>query len=258
MKRIDEVTPYLRRFWLRLETPLLNFVPGKYCTLGVDGIYRPYSVASVAGSGREVELFVKLIPENQRTPGSFTPKLWKLRSRDPLIVFPKSKGIFTLDPEFSDHIFIASGTGVVPFISILRDRLLDSSDRNRFFVFVGASFADEMVYDRELRELSRRFPQKLVRYVGTVSRPDESRNSSWRHDPDRGREVGRVDDVMKRYINGCGMDIACSQPPDCHSALLYLCGHPMMIETMKTRYCSNEVSPLLRWDFKEEAFWTDK
>ena len=43
-KRVD-ITHDLWQIWVKPETPF-GFKPGQYCTIGVDGLERPYSIVS--------------------------------------------------------------------------------------------------------------------------------------------------------------------------------------------------------------------
>lgn len=238
---IRPATADLRIFEIQLTQPIENFIPGRYCTLVVDGVKRPYSIVSVRG--RTIELLIELVEG-----GALTPKLWKLEAGDELEILPKAKGIFTLDSDFKNHVFVATVTGIAPFMSMLYEYLSRRDDENRFFVFYGASYQKELVYHEELLRLARTYPDKL-KYVATISRPDEEQNATWVANPNEGREIGRVNDVLPRYIEECPTALLSEEEFDCHSALLYACGHDGMMESIKEKF-----SPF-GWDIKEEAFW---
>jgi hypothetical protein len=72
-----DLTPDLMVIRLEPEIPY-TFTPGQYCTIGVEGIERAYSMVS---SPHEpcLELFVELVPH-----GALTPRLWSLRLGDPI------------------------------------------------------------------------------------------------------------------------------------------------------------------------------
>ena len=95
-------------------------------TIGVfvDGkiVQRPYSVASAPGVAGDTgyEFYLRLVQG-----GTFTPLLWDLpvghRMR---MIGPKGK--FMLEPDDDrTHLFISSGTGNAPFVSMMRQLLLD-------------------------------------------------------------------------------------------------------------------------------------
>ena len=87
-RRID-LTDDLFKIWLS-SADQFPFKPGQYCTIGVDGIERPYSIAS-APSEDEIELFVEYIPLPY---GELTPLLHKLPVGDEVTIRPRAKGLF--------------------------------------------------------------------------------------------------------------------------------------------------------------------
>lgn len=237
---IEEIAHDLRRIWFRPEAPLQDYVPGRYCTLEVGGVKRPYSIVSI-DQGGIFELFIELVED-----GELTPKLWRLNEGDRVGVFARVKGIFTLEKHFTNHLMVATVTGIVPFMSMLEAHLGDPSDENRFFIFYGASYENELAYHAQLTAWAEQYPDKLT-YIATVSRPEEVRNAGWLPDPESGLITGRVNEILRDYILGCttvfGEDI------HCHSGVLYACGHPGMMEDVKEYFVP------WGWDFKEEAFW---
>ena len=77
--------------------------------------------------------------------GTFTPLLWRLPVGHPMrMIGPKGK--FMLLPEDErTHIFISSGTGNAPFVSMMRQLLADGRPRPVVFLN-GVSYADELGY----------------------------------------------------------------------------------------------------------------
>jgi ferredoxin/flavodoxin---NADP+ reductase len=227
VRRVDLTAEHFK-IWLRCAEPF-PFEPGQYCTIGVGGIERPYSIVS---SPREplLELFVELIPPPL---GHLTPKLHALSVGDTVTLRPRAKGVFLLRPEFRNHVMVSTVTGIAPFVSMLRYWLDGPSDDRRMYVLEGASFLDEFGYDDELRALAQREPR--ITFVPTCSRPDDPRNAGWRG------EVGRVHTIVERYVRGWGL-----APTE---TCLYACGHPGMIEDLRSRYTGTGFT------FEEERFW---
>ena len=133
VRREDE-TESLASFWVRFDGEPTPFESGQYMTIGVVAetpmgpriVQRPYSVASdpgVAGSDG-YEMYVRLVQG-----GQFTPLLWRLpvghRMR---MIGPKGK--FMLEPDDDrTHLFISSGTGNAPFISMMKAALREGRPR---------------------------------------------------------------------------------------------------------------------------------
>lgn len=231
VKRVD-YTSDLWSIWLRPDLPhAFTFKAGQYCTIGRGGVERAYSIVS-APHEPLVELFIELVPE-----GELTPLLYKLRQGDRVTFRPSAKGVFTFNPKFTRHLMVATVTGVVPFVSIVRDSLhkgLKGLEQHKFYILVGASYHDEFAYDKELEAVAREFPGTFT-FVPTVSRPADPKNSGWKG------EGGRVNTLVEKYIERFHLDTA--------STLVYACGHPGMIEDVKER--------LIPKGFKvtEERFW---
>ena len=73
----ENVTDELWKIWLNVEEEF-NFDPGQYCTVGYEGIERPYSIAS-SPDEELIELFIELVPEPD---GVLTPLLYNLKEGD--------------------------------------------------------------------------------------------------------------------------------------------------------------------------------
>jgi ferredoxin--NADP+ reductase len=213
VRREDE-TESLAYFWVRFDGEPTPFEAGQYMTIGVfvDGkiVQRPYSVASApddAGTSG-YEFYMRLVQG-----GTFTPILWDLpvghRMR---MIGPKGK--FMLQPDDDrTHIFISSGTGNAPFVSMMRQLLIDGRPREVVFLN-GVSYADELGYGTILDDWasSGGYP---VRYLPTVSRPTDPRNADW-----TGR-TGRVETILSPILDELGLSAA--------NSVAYICGNPDMI-----------------------------
>ena len=228
--RVD-ITGDLWKIWL--EKPEgFNFKPGQYCTIGVDGIERAYSIVS-APYEDELELFVEMVPPPD---GNLTPLLYELSEGQTVTIRPRAKGIFVFDPSLPNQLFVATVTGVVPYVSIIRQYLQDGMSGHHFHVLMGASYVDEFAYDAELEQLSHENPE-LVTFVPTVSRPDEEANADW-----NGR-TGRVNGIVESYAEQAALTPA--------NTIVYACGHPGMIEDVKDQMIPKG------YDVREERFWKD-
>ncbi len=234
--RRRDFTPDLFLLWLDAEIDF-NFSPGQYMTIGAGGVERPYSIAS-APYEPLIELFIEYVPPEQG--GSLTPLLYAQHVGDTLTVRPRAKGRFTLRAGVMNHVMVATVTGVAPYVSMLRqflhDRekgLTDREDR-RFFLLQGASYRDEFVYDRELGILSEESPE-LITFVPTVSRPGGSRNSGWTG------ATGRVNSLIEEYLDRWHLRR--------EDTLVYLCGHPGMIDDASARLIPRG------WSVVAERFW---
>ena len=169
-KRFD-ISHDLWKVWLQ-KPEGYAFKAGQYCTIGVNGIERAYSIVS-APYEDDLELFVELVPPPE---GNLTPLLHELREGSEVTIRPRPKGIFVFDASLPNQLFVATVTGVVPYLSIIRQYLHDGRTGHRFYILMGASYADEFGYDDELQALADDHPD-MIRFVPTVSRPDEPQNA---------------------------------------------------------------------------------
>ncbi len=218
---VIKIEPQLGRF---------EFKAGQYCTLGREGVERAYSIAS-APYEEELEIFVELVPD-----GGLTPKMWDMRVGDTMSIRPRAKGLFLLDEEVHHHFMLATVTGVAPFVSMIRQYLHENRQGHKFYLLLGASYADELTYDEELSGLSQQHPD-CIRFVPTVSRPTEARNSGWQG------AKGRVNTIAEEYLNSFNL------PKE--DTRVYACGHPGMIAEVK------ELVVPSGWKFVEERFWKE-
>jgi len=212
VRREDE-TDSLAYFWVRFDAEPTLFESGQYMTIGVFAderlVQRPYSVASapVSAGSEGYEFYVRRV-----IGGTFTPLLWRLPVGHPMrMIGPK--GRFTLEPDDDRiHLFISSGTGNAPFVSMIRTLMAEGRPRRAVFLN-GVSYATELGY-RGLVEGWQRggYP---VDYVPTVSRPDDPRNADW-----TGR-TGRAEAALPAVLDDFGLDPS--------NTIGYICGNPDMI-----------------------------
>ena len=206
MTELDRPTPDLIRF--KLPRPAeLTFVPGQALRLGSDGVSRRYTLAS-APEEPFLEFFIRLVPG-----GRMSAQLASLQLGMPLFVRSAAKGGLTLDPSRRYHLMVATGTGINPFVSMLRHHL-PRGLTDRVVLINGASFQDELAYRTELEALERRYPNLV--YIPTVSRPDDPRNSHWSD------ETGRVEELLPGVLEAAALDPAATAG--------YACGNPVMVD----------------------------
>lgn len=197
-----------------------SFVPGQYATLGVFApekhYERAYSIVS-APHERFIEFFIELVPH-----GDLTPRLFSRRVGEELTLRKSAKGRFTLDATSSrtNHLLVATVTGVAPFVSYVRSLYRQWEDgsiagEHKLFLLGGASRSWELGYSEELQRLSNEVP--WFSFSPTISRP-------W-DDVDWKGERGRVDEVVRKYADHWELT------PENTTA--YLCGHPAMVDNVR-------------------------
>lgn len=213
ISRWEEIAPGLAIVGVQpLEAPFA-FEPGQYATLGLMGadklVQRPMSVSSSADDLSEYEFFIRRVEG-----GAFTPLLWERSIGDPINI-KGPKGKFLLQDDGRRALFVASGTGLAPFISMIET--LRARGQVRDIVLLhGVSYPHDLAWRESLTALEAggEFP---LRYVATVSRPQES--------PDWTGPTGRVESIVAAQLDAHGMT------PE--NTTIYLCGNPEMITAVE-------------------------
>lgn len=176
-------------------------------------IRRAYSIASESRADEYLEFYLTVVMS-----GELTPRLFRLKVKDRLYVGPKAVGVFTLDKAPGKHILmIGTGTGLAPYMSMLRSELECNGPR-KFVVVHGARYSWDLGYRTELNGLARHCRNFL--YIPVITRPQE--------------------DVTWKGRSGYLQNIIASDAVEAESGLtvtpenfdIFLCGNPGMIETV--------------------------
>lgn len=231
----EEINPQLLILRVQPDGALFDFKPGQFGVMGLLGgeprvpeaapeempvepdkmIRRAYSIASASVERRYVEFYITLI-----TSGQLTPRLFALRHGSRLFLGPKATGVFTLDkvPPEKAVILIATGTGLAPYMSMLRTMLMHET-RRRFVVLHGARYSWDLGYRGELESLARLRPNLI--YIPSITRRDQ--------DPHFQGHVGRIQALLEQGVveKESGVVLDPSQ------ADVFLCGNPEMVKVVK-------------------------
>lgn len=211
------------------------FKAGQYTVLGLPGsasrthlaepeeppadpdklIKRAYSVASSSLQGRYFEFYVALV----RT-GALTPRLFAVEQGQRIHIGSKVVGMFTLEDVDPDHdvVFVATGTGLAPYLSMLRSAYRFDADRTTV-VCHGSRVSWDLGYRSEMEGLAARYHD--FHYLPIIDEKDR--------DPLWTGPVGFVNRFFEEGVVGdrLGHDL----DPDRTS--VFLCGNPLMIRSME-------------------------
>jgi len=231
-----EVSPGL--IILRVESDgweLPSFTPGQFGVIALPGraarygvsdveeelvdpdkmIKRAYSIASSSVEREYIEFYIALVPS-----GALTPRLFALQVGDRLWMSPKASGLFTLDevPVDQHVVLISTGTGLAPYISMLRTHLI-CGGAQRFAVLHGARHSWDLGYRNELVTLAKNCEN--ASNLCTISRPDEE-PMEWTGPSGYVQDLWTSGMLTKRF----GFE---PTPDNTH---IFLCGTPKMIDDM--------------------------
>lgn len=184
-ERYERPFPALLRFRFETGEPF-DFVAGQYVSIRYRGRTRAYSVAS-SPNRDETELCVRRVPG-----GRLSPTLCEnLREGHELTVRGPYGEFLLADPSERDAVFVATGTGVTPFKSMIDYAFEEGWDEGRdVWLFLGAAWRDDLPYREEFRELANE--RSNFHFVPTLSR--EPYLSDWEG------ETAYVQNVLLEYL----------------------------------------------------------
>lgn len=151
---------------LTVDATIEPHTPGQFVNLGLELagelVRRSYSIASAPGA--PLEFYLKEVPG-----GALTPALLRLDAGAQVLVEQKPQGFFTLAyvPPCRDMWFVATGTGLGPFIAMLRGQEVWQRFE-RIVVVHGVRRVEHLSYADELAELAATHPSRFRR-VSVVS-----------------------------------------------------------------------------------------
>ena len=204
-----------------------DFEAGQYVVLGLNNqrepdkgsVLRSYSIASPPQQKDYLEFYIRYV-DHPASDNPLTHLLWEIRDGDRIYLGPKITGHFNLvrtigpdDPRIK--VFVASGTGLAPFVSMVLATLHRGGFADRFAVLHGASFPADLAYADLLREVFKDLPD---RYMATISRPHLA--------PDWTGDTGRVETYFSEEKFGqverrLGLAPGGMSPERC---VVYICG----------------------------------
>jgi ferredoxin--NADP+ reductase len=193
-------------FSLKVEAPRLQFEAGQFVRIALDEqVARPFSFVNPPQDPL-LEFYGIVVPE-----GPLSPRLAALRAGERLLIASNPAGFLVLSevPQAATLWLVSTGTGIAPFLSILRTET--PWQRFRSIVLVHAvRHAAELAYRDEIRALSK---EKGLRYVTFVSR-----------EPHPGALAGRIPAALRdgRMEKAAGLALD-------HEAHVMLCGNPDML-----------------------------
>jgi NAD(P)H-flavin reductase len=208
IKSFRMLTPTVFESTFETDQPL-TFGAGQFASVVIPGagpkgrdLRRAYSIAS-APETRPVELCVKIVEEG---PG--TQYLYKLRPGDTLkIIAPYGDFVYKPKPNWN-ACFIATGTGIAPFRSMLLSQLFRDHPPLKAYCLLGVRTEDELLYEDNFKMIQN------LEFISAVSQG----TPAWKG------FRGRVTDYVRNL----------DETFPWLSTDYYLCGHGGMIQEIKT------------------------
>jgi ferredoxin--NADP+ reductase len=194
-------------FSLRVEAPRLDFEAGQFVRIALDvggeRVARAFSFVNPPDDP-VLEFYGVIVPE-----GPLSPRLAKLKPGDALYIAHNPAGFLVLSelPDAQTLWLLSTGTGIAPFLSLLRTEALWRRFRDVVLVHA-VRYAKELTY-RDLIQSTK------ARYVTFVSRENAP-----------GSLGGRIPAAIAdgRLEAAAGLELA---PGNSH---VMLCGNPEMLK----------------------------
>ena len=180
-------------------------------------IRRAYSVSSASVNKEYIEFYITMV-----SSGALTPRIFALEPGDKIFLSKKFSGMFTLDMTEPDSniVMLGTGTGLAPYMSMLREDLPCNSDR-KYIIVHGARHSWDLGYRSELNTIAN--VCKNFTYIPAITRPNLE-HIKW------GGESGYIQDMWERRV----IHTKSGLKPTPENTHIFLCGNPSMIDTMVT------------------------
>jgi len=234
--QIIQVSPTMKVFRVAPDGwELPDFKAGQFCALSLPGstprceeatdefeeiaddkmIRRAYSIASSSKTKEFLEFYITLVHS-----GSLTSRMFTLKIGDRIGVGKKFVGMFTIDqiPVDRNIVLVATGTGVAPYMSMLRSDALRR--KGKIAVIHGAANSWDLGYSSELDLLQS--INSDFKYIPTITDPDKEM-TPWN---------GHVDFIQDMWNKGI-MEKTWGFKPMPENTDIFLCGNPRMIADME-------------------------
>ena len=227
-------------FSLRVQAPKLRFEAGQFVRIGLEIggelVARPFSFVNPPDDP-VLEFYGIVVPE-----GPLSPLLARLKPGDSLQVADNPAGWLILSevPPAEELWLVATGTGIAPFLAMLRTQAPWQRYR-RVILVHGVRRADELVYRDMVEELMRTHPGCLS-YVRFVSRE---------------KLAGALDGRIPAAVADGRLEAAAAPIAPARSQFM-LCGNPEMLKDMTAALAARGLKKHRRrspGQITVESFW---
>ena len=204
--KIEQLTGKVYRFVFKLISPnKLEFSPGQYVLLNIPGGFRQYSISSAPYENNIVETVVDVTPM-----GAGSRYLLSLKKNNEL-TFRAPLGVFVLKNTLRPKIFLATGTGITPFKSMVMS-LVKNEFSAPFSLYWGLRSKNDIYLSSFLKKISDQ--NSLFTYTYCLSREQNLDDSM---------TPGRITAVIptQNNLNSFAQETE-----------WYVCGRPQMIDDM--------------------------
>jgi Na+-transporting NADH:ubiquinone oxidoreductase subunit F len=207
---IKDLTHDIKLFRFELTDPSeISYTPGQYVQLltpvyekSSEEVYRAYSVASDPAQKNIIDLIIRLVPG-----GICTTYCFEYLKVGDEVKMNGPYGEFRLTDTDAEMVWIAGGSGMAPFVSILHE-MKNSNNQRKTIYYFGANKVEELFLTEQMKQFEKDLSN--FKFVPVVAELGEGEN--W------DGQTGLVTQAVERNVKNAS---------DCEG---YLCGSPGMID----------------------------
>jgi Na+-transporting NADH:ubiquinone oxidoreductase subunit F len=235
VEKIQDVTHDIKEVRFALEEGEVDFKAGQYGQVEIppygkvkQSTQRAYSMLSSPSDTTHLEFLIRLVPG-----GVVTTYVHEHLSEGDRMKIIAPFGDFYVRDTDATMVWVAGGSGMAPFRSILYDRIERGvMDQRDIWFFFGARTEKDLFYVEELEEMAQKYER--FHFVPALSEPEPDAN--WQG------ETGLITEPLDRYLK--------EVIPQDKEQEGYLCGSPGMLDASMDVMKSNSIP--------EEKIYFDK
>ena len=190
-------------FSLRLSEEI-GFFPGQFLVLQIEPkIFRSYSIMGISDG-----ILYLLIDTRVGGPASIFFEA--AQEGTELNLIGSAMGKFVVQDNNKEKVFVATGTGLAPFVPMMNS-ILEKDANAKVRLYFGARHIKSDYSGFLLESSPEQFPNFSI--VHCISQPEGALDEGFLH--------GRVTDIIPKYEK------------DCREPEFYLCGNPKMVDDIQ-------------------------
>jgi benzoate/toluate 1,2-dioxygenase reductase subunit len=213
------------------EPPFVDFLPGQYLIIVFEKegqtVRKFYSISSPRQSKSKINFIVKILDQ-----GLGSQYLMGLNEGDE-VLFQGPAGLFVLKENEKEKVFIATGTGIAPILSMIKTYV--ESSKNRFIFFWGLRKIEDIYYLDFLRDTAKKYNNFSFGIFLSREEPNKSDNSNI--------FIGRVNIGIDKLLNDNQIDKT--------NLELYVSGDRNIVDSIRSYLIEKGINPE---DIKLEKF----
>ncbi|HCM82630.1 TPA: hypothetical protein DIS60_04700 [Patescibacteria group bacterium] len=217
-----QLTKTVFQFFIQNQQPNpLLFTPGQYATFIIDPQTRRQYTFCSAPNPSSFELIVDV------SPMGVGSRYFLERKEGDRVEFLAPFGNFTLSENPLKKVFVATGTGIAPF----RSMLLNGKEISNCSLYWGLRYEDDVYWDQEFQTLAGQYTG--FQYFLVLSKPSQN----W-----QGLTGHITEHVLKNpSFIPTHVGTSAGEGENLQNSEFYLCGNNAMITEMKNRLSAKNV-----------------